>query len=88
MIKSPKSIASPACDIVIKSISFRLVGVLPPAHIPRVLFDAPAGPAPLDTVKLPKSVALPVDDMVTNSILSVLPSPPPKKARVFDAHAF
>ena len=38
--------------------------------------------------KLVKSFALPCCSIVTNSILSVLPSPPPKKARMCDAHAF
>jgi len=44
----------------------------PPQKIALVLEEAPAG-APLATVKLPKSVELPVEAIVTYCIVSSLP---------------
>ena len=47
-------------------------GVSPPPHIPLMLFDT--APVPfLGVVKSPKSIELPVDAIVTNSIVFTLP---------------
>jgi hypothetical protein len=57
----------------------------PPAKIPLLDEEQPAK-APLETVKSPKSLALPVEAMVTYSMTLVpLPvKPPPNKALIFE----
>ena len=61
----------------------------PPANIPRVLFPPPKHcelSSLTPVAKLPKSVASPVDEIVTKSILSVTPgvAPPANTPRVED----
>ena len=84
-VKSPKSCASTPCDaIVIKSMIFELLGVSPPPNNALVEFEHAMRPF-LATVKLPKSVAFPVVEMVTKSITSETSPPPPNTPRVDDA---
>ena len=57
--------------IVTKSIILVLFGFSPPPNTPRVEFES--APVPfLTSVKSPKSVAFPVVDVVTNSIVLTL----------------
>ena len=56
----------------------------PPAKIPLTLLDADAT-LDLPTVKSPKSVAFPVDAIVTYAISDLSPDPPPCKPLVLDA---
>ena len=58
--------------IVTNSITFNTVGVLLPAHTPRVEFDAVAVVKCLDANKLPKSVAFHSDAIVIKSIVSYI----------------
>ena len=56
---------------VINSIELILLGVPPPANIPRVLLEAPYLPVKAVAAS-PKSVAFPAVEMVTRSKASVL----------------
>ena len=65
--KSPKVVAFPVDAIVIKSISLRAVGLVPPACIPLIGFYA--APILLTAVtKSPKSAEFPSDAIVIYSI--------------------
>ena len=74
---------------MIKSIIFDTAGSLPPKNNPLIELDA-APKFLLATVKLPKSIALPVDAMVTYSITSLctgVAKPPADIPRVDEEHA-
>ena len=68
---SPKSTVSPVDAIVTYLMLLTLEGESAPAKIPLVSFASVSETLPAPVCKFPKSVPLPVDAMVTNSMVSV-----------------